>query len=1237
MKNKKILPVLMTFSMMVSGSLTTFVNATGNSSTVVQQTIEDSKTTNTTVKKTKTSNKVSTTKAKSQTQSTNQATPLAAGKTIYINCADGLDSNNGAAVDSPVQTLDKALELAGEGGTIYVCGKRAIAITTEVTLGNNITFKKESESTSNSIFNVSGGGHLIVNNVTFDGGKGEANRKYIAGQAISVSDNGRVTVNDGAKFTKSYSAISASPLGIDYSNYKAGDAVVTINGGEFYDLGVDNDYKLISNSVISIDSHGDKAKAILTINNINIHDCVTEYGMLSIGGDGDATRVICNMYNGTITNNKMKVNADGDAPVARVNGQFNLYDGTIKKNIGASGGAFSVGEGGILNVNGGTITENSASKYGGAIFVAHSKGIVNINGGNIFKNSATKYGGAVYSYGTVNITGGNIYSNEAVDFAGAIANAGGKLNVTGGTISGNTSQYGGGIAAWGNSNTIVSDNALISANIAKGPASDPYSGGGGVYIQSGKLKVTGGTISKNSASYGGGIDVTGSKTIAEIEGNPLITENEVTDVTGQGGGIGIHDGSLTLNGGTISKNKGYAGSGLAIWNNASVIMDGDTKIIENEIIADSDTWAGGAVYLSANTNDGSKFVMNNGTISNNQGGVTWCGGLFIQSFKADAVAQITGGTISNNTNANKDDQSISLRGSNTNGNQKVGYLKLSGSPTITGQVLLRTDTVDEVKVDVVDAFSPTQPVKLSVMRSDWTDGRTLVTYAQGIAPNLDQFTPYNPTKTQGIKVKGQDLQCVSKLRVIFKDANGETTKDMYVLPNTKISEANLPTVTKDGYTFKYWKEGNSGKKWDFSQKEITEDLTVFVPEWANDSQVYTVKYVTNSSASIADLKVAEGNKATKPQLSNPNKGLVVEEWYTTATFEEGTKWNFDHPVKSDMTLYAKWVLKKPTGTLEAEGNVVTVHTGKTVKLIATANHESTGNITYSYQWYKDGKKLDSKTRAATGTNEIEVSETGSYTVKITASDGTYTSSALDVGPVEVKITDHTYTGDYKYDEDKHWKECDECQKHDHEDNHTYGKWAVVKEATKSEKGLAERECVLCGHKQTKEITFNEPIVPGNNTAPTIDAKNVEITVGQIFDAMKYATAKDAEDGDLTEKIKVVRNNVDTSKAGTYEVTYLVTDSQDLSRARTITVTVKEKAVIKESTTTTSKDNQKQEGTKGNEAVTSTNITKEESKKAKTGDDTNSMIFVELGGLSLIGGVLVYLKKKRDDMNNHHKI
>lgn len=64
-----------------------------------------------------------------------------------------------------------------------------------------------------------------------------------------------------------------------------------------------------------------------------------------------------------------------------------------------------------------------------------------------------------------------------------------------------------------------------------------------------------------------------------------------------------------------------------------------------------------------------------------------------------------------------------------------------------------------------------------------------------------------------------------------------------------------------------------------------------------------------------------------------------------------------------------------------------------------------------------------------------------------------------------------------------------------------------------------------------------------NAAPVITANDKTLTVGDTFDAKADVTAKDAEDGDLTQKIEVINNTVDTSKAGSYEVTYKVTDSQ----------------------------------------------------------------------------------------------
>ena len=80
-----------------------------------------------------------------------------------------------------------------------------------------------------------------------------------------------------------------------------------------------------------------------------------------------------------------------------------------------------------------------------------------------------------------------------------------------------------------------------------------------------------------------------------------------------------------------------------------------------------------------------------------------------------------------------------------------------------------------------------------------------------------------------------------------------------------------------------------------------------------------------------------------------------------------------------------------------------------------------------------------------------------------------------------------------------------------------------------------------------------------NHVPTINAKDLKLTVGDTFDAKKNVTASDAEDGDLTAKIEITANDVDTTKAGTYHVMYKITDSKGASATKTITVTVKAKA------------------------------------------------------------------------------
>ena len=67
---------------------------------------------------------------------------------------------------------------------------------------------------------------------------------------------------------------------------------------------------------------------------------------------------------------------------------------------------------------------------------------------------------------------------------------------------------------------------------------------------------------------------------------------------------------------------------------------------------------------------------------------------------------------------------------------------------------------------------------------------------------------------------------------------------------------------------------------------------------------------------------------------------------------------------------------------------------------------------------------------------------------------------------------HHFSDTWSYNADSHWKGCDRadgCVAVKNMGNHTYpSEWTVVKEATKSEAGLEEREC-FCGKKETREI------------------------------------------------------------------------------------------------------------------------------------------------------------------------
>ena len=99
--------------------------------------------------------------------------------------------------------------------------------------------------------------------------------------------------------------------------------------------------------------------------------------------------------------------------------------------------------------------------------------------------------------------------------------------------------------------------------------------------------------------------------------------------------------------------------------------------------------------------------------------------------------------------------------------------------------------------------------------------------------------------------------------------------------------------------------------------------------------------------------------------------------------------------------------------------------------------------------------------------------------------------------------------------------------------------------------LPKKICELHNKNNTQSSKSSKPTIKLKGSAA------MTLTVGQSY-SEKGATASDKEDGNITNKI-VISGNVNTSRAGTYKVTYTVTDSDNNTTTVTRTIVVKEKA------------------------------------------------------------------------------
>ena len=389
---------------------------------------------------------------------------------IYLDQQHGADDNNGLSEATAVKTIEKANELADANGTsdIFLKSVYQVTGTENWDLGGKTIHRYTLGSYMIELKGTSAS--LTLKDVVIDGAEysvaathaaeTDSIIKAVSGGTIvlqsgAILENNKVAqfgsgilANNGVKITMENGAVIRNNTN---SNYELGGGILlgngstfTMNGGEISGntanggggvaiIGstmVMNGSTISNNSTYKTSGQGSYGAGVY----------VADYANAS-GGDTlfVARPASFEMNGGKITGNKALDYGGGilTFPQQSKKITINIKNGEISENqvTEGSGGAiaafFGVTE---LNINGGTLTKNSAKNYGGGVFLYDATNVT-ISGGTISENKASQGGGAyLWPTSAANQTGGSIENNVANAGGGVY---GGTYTMTGGVIKDN--------------------------------------------------------------------------------------------------------------------------------------------------------------------------------------------------------------------------------------------------------------------------------------------------------------------------------------------------------------------------------------------------------------------------------------------------------------------------------------------------------------------------------------------------------------------------------------------------------------------------------------------------------------------------------------------------------------------------------------------------------------------------------------------------------------------------------
>ena len=610
---------------------------------------------------------------------------------------------------------------------------------------------------------------------------------------------------------------------------------------------------------------------------------------------------------------------------------------------------------------------------------------------------------------TVNLNGGKILGDKqnTVEYGGGIYAEHATVNVNGGTISGHSATYGGGIFS-----------SYSNIKINGGTISDNQSiRGSGIYaINDSNVSLKGGSIIHNKSGQGAGVYLSISKLFingesCQITQNTVTTEPSPKDMRGEGGGIYLIYSEAEIESGTINKNTAIA---------AAPDENGNIQ-----------GGLGGAISAkySRVTIKGDTKIRNNS--AGNRGGAIYTEGTNNDS----SLLNIEGGTISGNhvNGSGAGIFAICSRGNKHNMDVNISGGTITNNYSGTGEneeenaiVLMGWDPNLTEDTGFADLYLSGSPVITgSITLADDHCAADSKNYSPLIYVD-DSFKVNKPILISPIH--GDDPNTPA---VIY--ANGSIAENYQ--SHFCCKEGSNRELVKNGATLNWVVKVNV-------RLRTFADITAF-PKLNPEKSIYLIKGEKVSPEDIPEAAVIPGYERTGWRNESGN-----------------TTWDPDSEITDNIIIREVWALVKPIVQVSADKEKGCP--SSKIVLTAKATHVlDDKGITYSYQWYKDNQTLDGQTGGT-----LAVSEAGTYKVEVTATSQAGVNST-ETASIVIPAFEHSYS--WQSDKTNHWKHCSIGNEDTAQEAHTFGNWVVTKQASIGVEGEKERNCKVCGYKETATI------------------------------------------------------------------------------------------------------------------------------------------------------------------------